>query len=115
MCSCDQLRKLVTKVRPVGRMSLEPWYILYLCIPFFVPGTFKLYEKPPDVETLTEEEKSEENAEKGKEKSYKRKRSIDGRSSEDNDDPGPSSTFKPKQRTPAKKPSFCKSLNYSRS
>ncbi len=27
MCSCDQLRKLVAQVRPVGRMSLEPWYI----------------------------------------------------------------------------------------
>ncbi len=26
MCSCDQLRKLVAKVRPVGRMSLEPCY-----------------------------------------------------------------------------------------
>ncbi len=25
MCSSDQLRKLVAKVRPVGRMSLEPW------------------------------------------------------------------------------------------
>ncbi len=25
MCSCDQLRKLVAQVRPVGRMSLEPW------------------------------------------------------------------------------------------
>ncbi len=24
MCSCDQLRKLVSKVWPVGRMSLEP-------------------------------------------------------------------------------------------
>ncbi len=24
MCSSDQLRKLVAKVRPVGRMSLEP-------------------------------------------------------------------------------------------
>ncbi len=24
MCSCDQLRKLVAKVRPVGRMRLEP-------------------------------------------------------------------------------------------
>ncbi len=24
MCSCDQLRKLVAQVRPVGRMSLEP-------------------------------------------------------------------------------------------
>ncbi len=26
MCLCDQLRKLVAQVRPVGRMSLEPWY-----------------------------------------------------------------------------------------
>ncbi len=26
MCSCDQLRKLVTQVRPVGRMSLEPCF-----------------------------------------------------------------------------------------
>ncbi len=26
ICSCDQLRKLVAQVRPVGRMSLEPWY-----------------------------------------------------------------------------------------
>ncbi len=25
MCSCDQLRKLVAQVQPVGRMSLEPW------------------------------------------------------------------------------------------
>ncbi len=24
MCLCDQLRKLVAQVRPVGRMSLEP-------------------------------------------------------------------------------------------
>ncbi len=28
MCSCDQLRKLVAQVRPVGRMSLEPCYII---------------------------------------------------------------------------------------
>ncbi|XP_058625102.1 nuclear body protein SP140-like protein isoform X1 [Onychostoma macrolepis] len=68
-------------------------------------GTFKLYEKPPDVETLTEEE-SEGKPEKGKEKSYKRKTSKDGRSSEDSDDPGPSSTSTPKRRKPAKKPSF---------
>ncbi len=27
MCSCDQLRKLVPKERPVGRMSLEPWCV----------------------------------------------------------------------------------------
>ncbi len=26
MCSCDHLRKLVAKERPVGRMSLEPWF-----------------------------------------------------------------------------------------
>ncbi len=26
MCSCDQLRKLVAKEWPVGRMSLEPWH-----------------------------------------------------------------------------------------
>ncbi len=26
MCSCDQLRKLVAQVRPVGRMSLEPCF-----------------------------------------------------------------------------------------
>ncbi len=25
MCLCDQLRKLVAKERPVGRMSLQPW------------------------------------------------------------------------------------------
>uniref|UniRef100_A0A8C1MR38 Nuclear body protein SP140-like protein n=1 Tax=Cyprinus carpio TaxID=7962 RepID=A0A8C1MR38_CYPCA len=37
-------------------------------------GTFRLYEKPPDVETLTEEEESEGKGEKGKEKSYTRKR-----------------------------------------
>ncbi len=30
MCSCDQLRKLVAQVRPVGRMSLEP------CISYFI-------------------------------------------------------------------------------
>ncbi len=24
MCSCDQLRKVVAQVRPVGRMNLEP-------------------------------------------------------------------------------------------
>ncbi len=89
-------------------------YILYPFILFFVPGTFKLYEKPPDVETLTEEE-SEGKAEKGKEKSYKRKRSKDDRSSEDSEDPGPSSTSTPKRKKPAKKPSFCESLNYSRS
>ncbi|XP_016127322.1 nuclear body protein SP140-like protein isoform X1 [Sinocyclocheilus grahami] len=69
-------------------------------------GTFKLYEKPPDVETLTEEEDSEGKAEKGKEKSYKRKGSKDDKSSEDSDDPGPSSTSTPKRRKPAKKPSF---------
>ncbi len=28
MCSCDQLRKLVAQVRPVGRMSLEPCYFI---------------------------------------------------------------------------------------
>ncbi len=30
MCSCDQLRKLVAQVRPVGRMSLEPWLVFFL-------------------------------------------------------------------------------------
>ncbi|KTG34250.1 hypothetical protein cypCar_00034378, partial [Cyprinus carpio] len=69
-------------------------------------GTFKLYEKPPDVETLTEEEESEGKGEKGKKKSYTRKRSKDDRSSEDSDDPGPSSASTPKRRKPAKKPSF---------
>ncbi|XP_016408561.1 uncharacterized protein LOC107740602 isoform X2 [Sinocyclocheilus rhinocerous] len=68
-------------------------------------GTFKIYEKPPDVEIQTEEEKSGGKAEKGKEKSYKRKRSKDDKSSEDSDDPGPSSTSRPKRRKPAKKPS----------
>ncbi len=29
MCSCDQLRKLVAQVRPVGRMSLEPYIYIY--------------------------------------------------------------------------------------
>ncbi len=28
MCLCDQLRKLVAKERPVGRVSLEPCEIL---------------------------------------------------------------------------------------
>ncbi len=28
MCLCDQLRKLVAQVRPVGRMSLEPCYTI---------------------------------------------------------------------------------------
>ncbi len=28
MCLCDQLRKLVAQVRPVGRMSLEPWSVM---------------------------------------------------------------------------------------
>ncbi len=33
MCSCDQLRKLVAQMRPVGRMSLEPIYIyIYIYI-----------------------------------------------------------------------------------
>ncbi len=27
MCLCDQLRKLFAKERPVGRMSLEPWFM----------------------------------------------------------------------------------------
>ncbi|XP_059408383.1 nuclear body protein SP140-like protein isoform X2 [Carassius carassius] len=69
-------------------------------------GTFKLYEKPPDVETLTDEEESEGKAEKGKEKRYKRTRSKDDRSSEDSDGPGPSSTSTPKRRKPVKKPTF---------
>ncbi len=30
MSSCNQLRKLVAKVRPEGRMSLEPWYMYKL-------------------------------------------------------------------------------------
>ncbi len=29
MCLCDQLRKLVAQVRPVGRMSLEPWSVFF--------------------------------------------------------------------------------------
>ncbi len=32
MCSCDQLRKLVAQVRPVGRMSLKPWLTYWLFI-----------------------------------------------------------------------------------
>ncbi len=32
MCLCDQLRKLVAQVRPVGRMSLEPWMHVILVI-----------------------------------------------------------------------------------
>ncbi len=34
MSSCNQLRKLVAKVRPEGRMSLEPWYMYkwYACM-----------------------------------------------------------------------------------
>ncbi len=87
-------------------------YILYPFILFFVPGTFKLYEKPPDVETLTEEE-SEGKAEKGKERNYKRKRSKDDSISEDSDDPDLFSAFTPKQKKPAKNPSLCESLNYS--
>uniref|UniRef100_A0A673FLE6 SP110 nuclear body protein, tandem duplicate 2 n=1 Tax=Sinocyclocheilus rhinocerous TaxID=307959 RepID=A0A673FLE6_9TELE len=82
---------------------------------FLVPGTFKLYEKHPDVETPAEEEESEGKAEKGKENNYKRKRSKDDRSSEDNDDPDPSSASTPSRKKPGKKPSFCEFLNYSRS
>ncbi|XP_043090641.1 uncharacterized protein LOC122341358 [Puntigrus tetrazona] len=66
-------------------------------------GTFKLYEKPPDIETA---EECERKAEKGKEKSYKRRRSKDDRSSENSDDPGPSSASTPKRKKPDKKPSF---------
>ncbi len=85
---------------------------LFFC---FVPGTFNLYEKPPDVETLTEEEKSEGKAKKGEEKSYTRKRSKDDSSSEDSDDPDLFSAFTPSQKKPDKTPPFSESLNYSRS
>ncbi|XP_052409043.1 uncharacterized protein LOC127953786 isoform X3 [Carassius gibelio] len=68
--------------------------------------TSNLFEKPPDVETLKEEEESKGKVEKGKDKSYTRKRSKDDRSSEDSDDPGPSSTSTPKRRKPDTKPSF---------
>ncbi|XP_058625779.1 uncharacterized protein LOC131536730 isoform X3 [Onychostoma macrolepis] len=67
--------------------------------------TFKLCEEPPDVETLTEEER-EGKAEKGKLKSYKRKTSKDDSSSEDSDDPDLFSAFTPSQKKPDKKPSF---------
>ncbi len=30
MCLCDQLRKLVAQVWPVGRMSLEPCHVMFL-------------------------------------------------------------------------------------
>uniref|UniRef100_A0A672RWF8 SP110 nuclear body protein, tandem duplicate 1 n=1 Tax=Sinocyclocheilus grahami TaxID=75366 RepID=A0A672RWF8_SINGR len=39
----------------------------------------------------------------------------DNKSSENSDDPGPSSASTPKRRKPAKNPSFCESLNYSSS
>ncbi|XP_073702886.1 uncharacterized protein [Garra rufa] len=73
---------------------------------FFVPGTSNLYEKSPDVETLTEEEESKGEAEKQKEKSYKRKRSKVDRSSEDSDDPDLFSASTRSQKKPGKKPSF---------
>ncbi|KTF76976.1 hypothetical protein cypCar_00049182, partial [Cyprinus carpio] len=53
---------------------------------------------------------SEGKGEKGKEKSYTRKRSKDDRSSEDSDDPDLFSAFTPKRRKPAKKPSFSSSV-----
>ncbi|XP_016150226.1 nuclear body protein SP140-like protein [Sinocyclocheilus grahami] len=68
--------------------------------------TFKFDEKQPDVKTPAEEEESEGKAEKGKEKNYKRKRSKDDRSSEDSDDPDPSSASTPSLKKPGKKPSF---------
>ncbi len=37
MFSCDQLRKLLAKERPVGRMSLEPWFGISN---YFRPATF---------------------------------------------------------------------------
>ncbi|KAK2916025.1 hypothetical protein Q8A67_000399 [Cirrhinus molitorella] len=69
-------------------------------------GTYKLYEKPPDVETPTEEEEEES---QGKGKNYKRKRSKDDRS-EDSDDPSTSSASTPSRKKPAKKPSFSSPL-----
>ncbi|XP_050957965.1 LOW QUALITY PROTEIN: uncharacterized protein LOC127159069 [Labeo rohita] len=72
-------------------------------------GTFEFCDKPPDVETPTEEEESEGKAEKGKGKN-KRKRSKDDRSSEDSDDPGTSSASTPSRKKPAKKPSFSSPL-----
>ncbi len=42
MCSCDQLRKLVAQVRPVGRMSLEPWYQCWI---FFFNLQTMIYSK----------------------------------------------------------------------
>ncbi|XP_059381017.1 uncharacterized protein LOC132116059 [Carassius carassius] len=76
--------------------------------------TFNLFEKPPDVETLKEEEESKGKVEKGEDKSYTRERRKDDRSSEDSDDPGLFSTSTPKRRKTDTKPSLCESLNYSR-
>ncbi|KAK2916027.1 hypothetical protein Q8A67_000401 [Cirrhinus molitorella] len=73
-------------------------------------GTYKLYEKPPDVETPTEEEESEGKAEKEKGKNYKRKTTKDEGRSEDSDDPSTSSASTPSQKKPVKKPSFSSPL-----
>lgn len=78
---------------------------------FLFSGSFKFYENSPDVETQAE--KSEGKDEKGKERKRTRKRNKDDRNSEDSDGPGPSSASTPVKKN--KKPSFCESLNYSRS
>ncbi|XP_073688944.1 uncharacterized protein [Garra rufa] len=70
------------------------------------PSTSNLYDKSPDVQTLTEEEESKGEAEKRKEKSYKRKMSKVDRSSEDSDDPDLFSGSTCSQKKPGKKPSF---------
>ncbi len=51
MCSCDQLRKLLVQVRPVGRMSLEP-----------CNAEFTLQDFSPDFHSLTGFAKSPTNA-----------------------------------------------------
>lgn len=84
---------------------------------FLFSGSFKFYENSTDVESQAEKsegkgEKSEGKEEKGKERKRTRKRNKDDRNSEDSDGPGPSSASTPAKKN--KKPSFCKSLNYSR-
>ncbi|KAL0198289.1 hypothetical protein M9458_006829, partial [Cirrhinus mrigala] len=68
----------------------------------------KLYEKPMDVKTPTEEE-SKGKAKKGKEKGYTRNTSIDDRRSGDCDDPDLLDIFSvstPSPKKPDKNPLF---------
>ncbi len=43
MCSCDQLRKLVAKERPVRRMSLEPIIIIIKLLLLLIKSTIYLH------------------------------------------------------------------------